>query len=72
MRGKICHPCILKLVVVAAGARSVRERSGCDGETGSDDYMRVARFAAAADGDRPRAANHFGMHRFAIVSHFLN
>ena len=53
------RPVHLKLVVVA-GARSVPERSGCDGETGADDFRRRARLATAADGDRARAANHFG------------
>ena len=55
-------PCTLKLLV-AAGARSVPERSGCDGERGSDDFMRLARFATAAGRDRPCAANHFRMHQ---------
>ena len=55
------RPVHLKLVV--AGARSVPERSGCDGETGADDFMRLARFAVAADGDRPRAANNTEMDR---------
>ena len=52
------------MAAAAAGARSAPERSGCDGETGADDFMRFARLATAAGGDRPRAANHFGMHRF--------
>ena len=34
------RPVHLKLVVVA-GARSVPERSGCDGETGADDFRRL-------------------------------
>ena len=61
----LLFPYILKLVV-AAGARSVPERSGCDGETGLDDFMRLARLATAAGGDRPRAANNSGMLQLSL------